>query len=177
MSLTLLYKFTRESVLARDHSRFLTRFWPATLPEGAALRQYMGHYEFCVSGYDEDPRELFVIPEVKTFFRDFRVKWPFWLFACNLDLPSLRTLTFCCLDSLTLTPSQGGESWCVNFSLTELASFLHEELRKLEATCQRAGMSTTEIVHRCHRAQAYFCRQLEQITPPANPNSPKHNRN
>jgi hypothetical protein len=33
-------------------------------------------------GFDDDPRELHCIPEVRRFVREFRRIWPYWLYFC-----------------------------------------------------------------------------------------------
>lgn len=38
-----------------------------------------------VSGYDDDPRELYEIPEVCKFFRALHAKWPLWFFFVRQD--------------------------------------------------------------------------------------------
>ena len=40
-------------------------------------------YVFLISGYDDDPRELYHIPEVVSFIKDLNSKLPFWLYFVN----------------------------------------------------------------------------------------------
>ena len=40
-------------------------------------------YVFLISGYDEDSRELYQIPEVVSFIKDLNSKLPFWLYFVN----------------------------------------------------------------------------------------------
>ena len=40
-------------------------------------------YVFLISGYDDDPRELYQIPEVVSFIKDLNSKLPFWLYFIN----------------------------------------------------------------------------------------------
>ena len=40
-------------------------------------------YVFLISGYDDDPRELYQIPEVASFIKDLNSKLPFWLYFVN----------------------------------------------------------------------------------------------
>ena len=40
-------------------------------------------YVFLISGYDDDPRELYQIPEVVSFIKDLKSKLPFWLYFVN----------------------------------------------------------------------------------------------
>ena len=36
-----------------------------------------------ISGYDDDPRELYQIPEVVSYIKDLNSKLPFWLYFVN----------------------------------------------------------------------------------------------
>ena len=36
-----------------------------------------------ISGYDDDPRELYQIPEVVSYIKDLNTKLPFWLYFVN----------------------------------------------------------------------------------------------
>ena len=40
-------------------------------------------YVFLISGYDDDPRGLYQIPEVVSFIKDLNSKLPFWLYFVN----------------------------------------------------------------------------------------------
>ena len=40
-------------------------------------------YVFLIFGYDDDPRELYQIPEVVSFIKDLNSKLPFWLYFVN----------------------------------------------------------------------------------------------
>ena len=49
-------------------------------------------YVFLISGYDDDPRELYQIPEVVSFIKDLNSKLPFWLYFCrgSIEIPKNR---------------------------------------------------------------------------------------
>ena len=40
-------------------------------------------YVLLISGYDDNPRELYQIPEVVSFIKDLNSKLPFWLYFVN----------------------------------------------------------------------------------------------
>ena len=40
-------------------------------------------YVLLISGYDDDPRELYQIPEVVSFIKNLNSKLPFWLYFVN----------------------------------------------------------------------------------------------
>jgi hypothetical protein len=153
VNLTIAYGFRLESVLRKDFSEFLTR-WPA--PHGPDLRNYFDTFVFYVNGFDHDPREVFQIPEVRTFYCGFREAWPLWLFACKFNMPLFQPMLFCCLDSLRITQRQGHEVYRVDFDPAEMGTFLSVEVSRMEVLCRQAGMSPDQIRHRAQFVWNYF---------------------
>ena len=41
---------------------------------------YRGQMTLVVDGYNNDPRELVDIPEVRTILRQFEAAWPYWAY-------------------------------------------------------------------------------------------------
>ena len=37
----------------------------------------LGRMLFCIEGYDADPREIYLIPEVRRFYTAFHQAWPY----------------------------------------------------------------------------------------------------
>jgi len=156
MKKTLIYKFTRRSIEANDPGRFLAVWVASGAADPCLLRGAMDSFEFFVSGYDDDPRELVLIPEVRAFFRTFNARWPFWSFACDLSMHSLMMMTMCCLDNLLVTQFEPWRICRANFWPPELASFVEKELLKLDAACHRAGLSPDETRARRDRVLKYY---------------------
>jgi hypothetical protein len=50
-----------------------------------------------ISGYDEDSRELYQIPEVVIFIKDLNSKLPFWLYFINTSDKRFFSWMFACL--------------------------------------------------------------------------------
>lgn len=55
---------------------FLKRFGPDALPAGPELAALMGRIQFLIHGYENDPAELYGIPEVRKFYQHFHRVWP-----------------------------------------------------------------------------------------------------
>ena len=177
MKTTIFYRFNRASVANIDFTKFLTNWGPAGLPKETPLLHYLDGFDFAVAGYDQDPRELFVIPEVRAFYQEFKEKWPYWLFACNLDMPGLMTMTLCCLASVKLSQRQGGLPWHAEYSGKEMRAFLQQEFLKMENLCQRAGMTLPQIIHRRQRVLDYFGIHPALVTDLATESSPNNPSN
>ena len=54
-------------------------------------------YVFLISGYDDDPRELYQIPEVVSFIKDLYSKLPFWLYFVNTSDKRFFSWMIACL--------------------------------------------------------------------------------
>ncbi|MEH6782795.1 MAG: DUF4365 and DUF1817 domain-containing protein [Alcanivorax jadensis] len=51
-------------------------------------RKFQGRVEIMVSGYDDDPRELWEIKQVRRWFKKADSKIKYWFFFCNAELPA-----------------------------------------------------------------------------------------
>ena len=54
-------------------------------------------YVFLISGYDDDPRELYKITEVVSFIKDINSKLPFWLYFVNTSDKRFFSWMIACL--------------------------------------------------------------------------------
>lgn len=63
----------------------------------------MERVDIAFYGYDDDPRELFEIQEVRQYVSDLDVKFPFWLFFLSKKHLGLQCLLWCNLPPY-LTP-------------------------------------------------------------------------
>ena len=86
----IFYQFSRSKVERGDFGHFLSLYAPDKLPTGRRLREMMNRFVFCIEGYDSDPREIHLIPEVRRFYSAFHEAWPYWLYFCNLDVDTLQ---------------------------------------------------------------------------------------
>jgi hypothetical protein len=154
----ILFQFSRPAIEAGDFSGFLETFGLEHLPTGAALRPFFNSFAFMADGFDEDPREIYEIPEVRAFYWSFRQAWPFWFFACDLELPFLQAMTFCCLPSLRVVRREGAPIQRVHLDQGELADFVRDNFKGMNLLFQRAGMTERENRDRSQRVLEYYRR-------------------
>jgi len=57
-------------------------------------KQYFEKVELCVSGYDNDPKELCEIPEVRKYMSDLDSQFPYWFYFITKLSLSLSFITF-----------------------------------------------------------------------------------
>lgn len=110
----------------------------------------------CTSGWDDDPREVYLIPAARRFYRSLHARWPYALYFLNLDHDSLRIFAFCCLQNLTAISIDGRPEAGVEIDLVELARFLSGSFPGMNLLCEQAGMSEDEIFDRTRKVFDYF---------------------
>jgi hypothetical protein len=60
---------------------------------------YRGQMTLVVDGYNDDPRELVDIPQVRTLLRNLEAEWPYWAFFFNQVDDSIKLLLSCAAGS------------------------------------------------------------------------------
>ncbi|MGH8432980.1 MAG: hypothetical protein ACRERX_00535 [Pseudomonas sp.] len=63
-----------------------------------------GALSLVIAGYDDDPRELFEIPEVCRYLHGLDQEWPFWFFF--LTPSSIRLVGMCLASAVTVAPGK-----------------------------------------------------------------------
>src|SRR5579862_1759793 len=124
----IVYQFSREKVEREDFSHFLSLYSSHNLSQGPALKQLLGRMVFCIEGYDVDPREIYLIEEVRRFYSSFHQAWPYWLFVCDLHQDALKTTVLCCLNTFTAFKVDGRTSCAVEYDARELVHFIAHDL-------------------------------------------------
>ena len=152
----ILCVFRRPKVERGDFSHFLSLYAPDKLPTGSRLRAMMGSFVFGVDGYDADPREVHIIPEVRKFYAAFHEAWPYWLYFCNLDQDGLKMMTCCCLKSFTAIKVDGQPKCGVQFDPLELLRLISRDFAPMNVMCDRAGMFERRIYERSKAIFEYF---------------------
>ena len=78
----IVLQISQEAIQNCDTSEYVTLLHGAT----GSLQSFEAafqKYVLLISGYDEDQRELYQIPEVVSFIKDLNSKLPFWLYFVN----------------------------------------------------------------------------------------------
>ena len=120
----IAYQFSRDRVESSDAKDFLSRFGTLHLPTGEQLGIMMNSLALMIEGYDEDPREIYAIPEIRRFYQQLWKKWPYWLYFCNLDTENLMMMVMCCLGSLDALKVKDQSQVKVSISPLEVIQFI-----------------------------------------------------
>jgi hypothetical protein len=163
----IVYQFSRSKVERCDFGHFLSLYAPDKLPTGRRLRLLMDSMVFCIEGYDDDPREIHAIPEVRRFYSAFHAAWPYWLYFCSLDVDVLRAMVACCLPSLTAGQVDGQPTVLVKLEPLDLLQFLRQDFAPMNAMCERGQMLEPFIFDRKRRIFEHFALPFDASARPA----------
>lgn len=162
----IVYQFSRSKVERADFSHFLGLYAPDKLPTGRRLLQMMDSFVFCVEGWDTDPREIHMIPEIRRFYSAFHEAWPYWLYFCNLEVDVLRAMTLCCMPSLATMQVDGQPLVKVTCEPLDILRFLQRDFMPMNLICDRAQMSERENYDRTKALFEYFNLPFDVEPPP-----------
>ena len=97
-----------------------------------------------IEGFDDDPREIYAIPEVRQFY----AAWPYWLYFCNLETDALRTMVLCCMPSIAAVKVDRSPNVAVEYDRLQILDFISKDFGPMNATCDRAEMDERGIYDR-----------------------------
>lgn len=85
------------AAIETKNTRAIASYFEALRSDKKRARKSQGKVGFYVSGYDDDPRELYEIPEVVDYFKQLEpeVKYWFYFLSTNPSVDSLKVLLFC----------------------------------------------------------------------------------
>ena len=148
--------FSKEQVRQLKLAHFLKTFGPEVLPKGTALAAMMGTFQFAVDGWNDDPQEIYAIPEIRKFYEHFHKVWPYWFFFCDLQTETLQMMTLCLLPNLKGFKRVGEPRAAVEYEPLDLLHFIERNFIPLNTMMERAGMSEMDIYHRTRDVFLYF---------------------
>lgn len=109
-----------------------------------------------VEDYNDDPREVYAVPESRAFYQILCERWPYWLYFFNLESEDLMMMTICCLDSMDALKVKGREQVQVSLDPLEVVRFISGGFVPMNEMCERAGMHESQIYLRTKAVFEYF---------------------
>lgn len=129
----------RQQVLRRDLGASLQEFGEATLPSGSGLAGLFGRFQFMVTGFDDQPDEVYAIPEVRCFYRTLLRHWPAWFYFCDLRGEGLLMMTACVLDDFQAVAPVGTDRACLVLDPAQLLAFIRSGFEPMNRMFDRVG--------------------------------------
>ncbi|WP_437279474.1 DUF4365 and DUF1817 domain-containing protein [Sorangium sp. So ce375] len=112
-------------------------------------RASQGKVELVISGYDDDPRELWEIPEVVRWVRNAELLGKYWFFFLTPVWPArgLATLIYCSCGAswVTLPPANSTGSFPIKLDEGLLGEFLRRNFAWLNEIAELLRLSESEI--------------------------------
>ena len=96
-------------------------------------------YVFLISGYDDDPRELYQIPEVVSFIKDLNSKLPFWLYFVNTSDKKFFSWMIACLCQ-AMSLDQDEETIYADFNAEAYNDLIESQLNNVVKLMSGLGM-------------------------------------
>jgi hypothetical protein len=120
----------------------------------SALEASNGTISLLINGYDADPRELHMIPEVRRYFEELDAAFPYWFHVCTRVEHSMRML-FMLLVDLTPVQSRDG-SVNMQFANDDLHEFLERHFQAMDSIHGKHGFSEEENARITELVMNYF---------------------
>lgn len=94
---------SRQQVEAGDIAEVLPLLRRLTGHRDTAL-EHCGRISLVIDGYNDDPRELFEVPEVRAYVQRIDQQWPYWFFFLSQADDSIKLVESCLCDTIEVIP-------------------------------------------------------------------------
>ena len=128
----------QEAIQNCDTSEYVTLLHGAT----GSLQSFEAafqKYVFLISGYDEDSRELYQIPEVVSFIKDLNSKLPFWLYFVNTSDKRFFSWMIACLCQ-AMSLDQDEETIYADFNADAYNELIETQFNNIVKLISRLGL-------------------------------------
>ena len=119
------------------------------------VKRLKGRLIFGIRGYDDDPRELFEIAEVRTWMEALSQEFPYWFYFMDLGPRSTLSLVAFCLCSWEKVP--GGKV----IPPEGLQNFLRAHFAAMNRLAKSLGETQEEIDARSREILTFFYPELQ----------------
>jgi hypothetical protein len=124
-------------------------------PENA--KRLKGRLVFGIRGYDDDPRELFEVPEVRTWMEELDCEFPYWFYFMGLGPRS--TLAFVAFSLCRWEKVTGGKL----IVPADLQAFLITHFAAMNRLAASLGETQEEVDRRSREITAFFFPELKTL--------------
>lgn len=107
-----------------------------------------------VNGYDDDPRELWDIPEVRAFYRKLDEKFPYWFWFCDKGAVSLKVISDCLYQPSG--KAEEGKQAAALVDDAELDKFMRRHYQAIDELCKDFNIPDAERLKVLEAIENYF---------------------
>lgn len=145
----LIITISRKDVEAIDINATLRQLNRLLLRE-ETIAQYFERVEIGVVGYEDDPRELWEIPEVNQYIRILDDYFPYWFYFLTKFGSGLKFIAFCLIKTQKISPTQ------VLLDPESLEHFYDKHFEAMNQLGEKIGMSEQENIELTDIVFGYF---------------------
>lgn len=130
----ILMMFSRRQVEDGDVAEPLGFLRALTADRYIAL-EFCGRISLAIDGYNDDPRELFEVPEVRAYLQRLDQEWPYWFFFLSQADESIKFLESCLSDTIEVIPG------VTSIDLRQMDHALARHFGAMNQLCEDLGVS------------------------------------
>lgn len=145
----------RHDVEANNLENWLPVLYSLLTPQTA--RRFQDEVSFLIDAYNDDPRELYVVPQVRAFMHTLDQQFPYWFFFLPKHMGNLKFITLALCDLETIV--RGGAVAEQN----SFEHFLEFHNAMLHQIARYAGFNHSEIAAMQDCVSAYYFEEPHAI--------------
>ena len=140
---------SREEVESIDTSSTMKTL-SSVIADRETVQRFRGRVQITFHGFDNDPREVYEIPEVRRFCVDLDRVFPYWFYFLSTDNETLKMIAFCLVPVTKVAPG------LVNPSRLGLASFLASHFLAMNTLFENYKLEEEINIEISDRVNEYF---------------------
>jgi hypothetical protein len=125
------------------------------LMEPGNIGHYAGSLLMFFEGYDDDPRELFEVSEVRRYVTALDAKFPYWFYFIFPDFSQIMMLFYCLCGARMEGPSQASSDPKM------FEAFLHNHFEAVNTLAQRGLITADNVTEATDRIERTLCGSME----------------
>ncbi|MBL0139237.1 MAG: chlororespiratory reduction 6 domain-containing protein [Bacteroidetes bacterium] len=152
----LIIEISKQEIESNDFQpvfRTLNRL----LEDKETILYFFERVEISVGGYENDPRELWEIPEVKKFIEELDTQFPYWFYFLTKYGAGLKMIAFCCSNLIKLTATK------VWLDPDSLDKFFIKHFGAVNMLAYKINMTERENAELSKKITDYFSHNFKRI--------------
>ncbi len=139
----ILYFFHEDRLLAQDVSPFLETFDVSRIQAAGKLKELRGIVHLAFRGWDDDPRALHEIPEVRAFVQELDRQFPYLAYVSATQTEVLRIMALCLVpNSVTVRPDDRPDKFAASYNVQAYHEVLTRWFKSFDELAGRARCFT-----------------------------------
>ncbi len=148
MKTIIIHEISAEEITNKDVKPFLDRFGFLAKASPDEVLRMCDSLVVSVAGFECDDRELYLVPEVRAYFKELVRWWPYWLFVGKVEADSFAIPLLCLVESLDSVTVEGRSEVSALFDIKEMADLLIQLFPFMNILCDEAELGDAYIDRR-----------------------------